>query len=174
MDFTLGVRMTAWFLVGLLLFCGWWAKYVFDSVEPFKGLHSGREWISWEQLSPEARAFAQVRYDRCEGDLAWSVVFDQGVPHDHLLVVGVMILHRRLLSPEQRRMLCLNRHWGWAAEGRERFSTPPAGRMNLETLLRCTWNPEWELKWALDSMVETGKISQFRRAQLLSEFSESP
>lgn len=40
-----GVRAIVWSLMGFTLLMGWWAKYVFDNVEPFEGLHSGEHWM---------------------------------------------------------------------------------------------------------------------------------
>lgn len=170
-----GVRAVVWSLMGLTLLMGWWAKYVFDNVEPFEGLHSGEHWISLEQLSPEARGFVEVRWERPYGDLAWDVVWGK-YPFDHLLLLGSRFVYWSSLTEEKSQELVLNCWLNSQTAGS--FPLPPRARMELEDLLRCTWGASWYDKvefhyLVLRPMVRERHLSQFRSEEILFKFYNS-
>ncbi len=166
-----GVRAVVWSLVSLTLLMGWWAKYVFDNAEPFEGLHSGEHWISLEQLSPEARGFVEVRWERPHRELAWRVIWERH-KFDHSLLLGSRIIYWSSLTESQAGELLVNCNVPLAVQNQigDSFTPPPPGELALEDLLQCTWNPEWELERALNRLVERERITDHRRDELLFKF----
>jgi len=166
-----GVRAVVWSLMGLTLLMGWWAKYVFDNVEPFEGFHSGEHWISLEQLSPEARGFVEVRWERPYGDLAWCVIWERH-PCDHLILVGSRCIYWSSLREEQARELVLNCHIPLPAVDQigDTVIVTCSGEVTLEDVLQSTWNPDWEIERALNRLYDRGQMTQHRRDELLFQF----
>lgn len=76
-----------------------------------------------------------------------------------------MRLYPQLYSEPQARKLVLNRQVFEVAGG---LIAPK--EMALDHLLRCTWNPDWELKRALHRLVERGQVTAYRRDELLLKF----
>jgi hypothetical protein len=163
------VRLVVWPGLGLLVLVVLLVRQVLVN-DPFTGLHNGRHWVNWTQLSPEARDYTELRWERPYAELAWSAVYHRRELIDHFLILGFSITYRSTLTPQQTRTLLMNNRTTLSEESRAILAHPLPGRMTLEDLLRCTWNADREIERLTSHLVKEDKMTEHRRDELLFLF----